>query len=150
VNRLLVVILALLLLVSLPLSACGGIIKGSGELKTEDYTYDDFSGIDIKGAFEVDITHDSEYYIGITADDNIFEKMEISQENDTLFIELKNAQYVDTTARVVITLPHIRSLGLDDAATGTLSGFDYRASIEFDVSGARSSFKLFSLPFINT
>jgi len=53
VNKLLVVILAVSLLVSLPLAGCRGLAKGSGELQTEDRDFIDFSCIEASGPLEV-------------------------------------------------------------------------------------------------
>ncbi|MFA5316027.1 MAG: hypothetical protein WC369_01225, partial [Dehalococcoidales bacterium] len=66
-NKRLITVLAALLILSLPLTGCRSIVKGSGTLNTEVYNHNDFSQIVVEGPFDVDITRADSYYVGITA-----------------------------------------------------------------------------------
>lgn len=130
--------MALLLIISLPLSACTVLVKGSGVLKTEEFAFDDFSAIAIDGPFEVDINYADSYSISVTADDNIFENLEINKEEGTFNLRLAGAQYVNITAKAVITVPHLRSLKLDSTAECSFKDYNSRAGLVFEISGASS------------
>ena len=60
------------------LVGCTGVLTGSGDLKTVEYTLQDFTGVDIGSAFEFNIRQSNSYVISITADDNILEKIEVN------------------------------------------------------------------------
>jgi len=65
-KRLFIAILVSSLLVSLPLTGCKGLMKGSGEMKAEDFSFTDFSCIKVDGPFEVDIAYADSYHVSIT------------------------------------------------------------------------------------
>ncbi|MBN2074579.1 MAG: DUF2807 domain-containing protein [Dehalococcoidales bacterium] len=135
-KKTLLLILVLLLVVSLPVSACTVLVKGSGELKTEEFAIDDFSAIAIDGPFLVTITCADSFSISVTADDNIMENLEVKKEDDTLKMGLAKAQYVNVTAKAAITVPHLRALKLDGAAECSFKDYSSRAGIDFELSGA--------------
>jgi len=41
-------------------------MKGSGEMKAEDFSFTDFSCIKVDGPFEVDIAYADSYHVSIT------------------------------------------------------------------------------------
>ena len=145
-NKLFILMLALLLLISLPVTGCQSLVKGSGNLETKDYDFTDFLRVEIDGPFEVNIAYADSYQVSVTADDNMLEKIEISNEDNTLKIGLQSArysgllriQYVDASAQVTISMPRLRSLFLSGMAKGTCSDFDSRASADFNIAGASS------------
>ena len=119
-NRLAIVLLLLALLVSLSLAGCQSPLKASGELKTEDFNFTDFSHVQANGPFNIEIIRGDAYRVSITADDNIFEKIEITSEESILKLEMERSrflgisrtQYVDATVKAVITMPYVRGLAL--------------------------------------
>ncbi len=137
-KKLLIALLSIVLLVSLPLAGCKGLVKGSGELKTRDFFFTDFSEVKAYDAFEVKIIYATSYNITITADDNLFEYIQVSKKGDTLRLSLKKADYVDASAKAVITMPHLRSLSLSGAAKGSIANFNTRAGLNFNISGDSS------------
>jgi len=68
----------------------------------------------------------------------MFEKINVSKQDNTLKLGFKRAKYVDTTTKAVITIPHLRSLHLSGAAQGTFSNYNSRSSVDFTISGASS------------
>jgi hypothetical protein len=120
----------------LPLTGCkGGLVKGSGTLKTRDIFLTDFSEVKAADAFEVKIIYAASYNITVTADDNLLEHIKVSKKGETLTLALNRADYVDTSVKAVITMPHLRRLSLSGNSKGSIAGFDTRAGITFNLSG---------------
>lgn len=94
--------------------------------------------VEIDGPFEVNIAYADSYQVSIMADDNMFDKIEISNEDNALKICLLRDQYVDISVQVAIKMPRLRNLLLSGMAKGTCSGFDSRASADFNIAGVSS------------
>ena len=78
----------------------------------EESDFTDFSEVEVGSAFEVWIIQADSYRLSITADENLFEKINVSKNDKKLKIGLHRAHYVDTTTRAVITLPNLGKLRL--------------------------------------
>ncbi len=133
-NRIFIILFSLLL-ATLPLSGCKGMVKGSGELKTRDFTRSDFSEVSADDGFDIKIIYAASYNITITADDNLFEHIQVAKKGDTLKLSLARAEYIDTTARAVITMPHLRRLSLSGGSKAFVANFNTRAGVDFRLSG---------------
>jgi len=116
-----------------------GMVKGSGNLKTESFTFSDFTRVEVGSAFEVKVAQSGSYGVSITVDDNLFDYIEVSKEGTTLKIGLKTAHYIDTTTRAEITMPQLRGLDLSGATRGTVTGFSSTENLNIEVSGASSA-----------
>ena len=134
-SRTVVILVAVLLAAGV--LGCGVVVRGSGNLETEEYDLRNFTRVEVGSAFEVEIVQSGSYGVSITADDNLFDYVQISAQSNTLRIGLKTAGYFDITARVEITLPLLLSLGLSGATWCTISGFT-TGDFDADVSGASS------------
>jgi len=132
--------LTAVLFMSVLLAGCQevGIVKGSGNLATEEFYFSDFTRVDIGSAFEVNIVQSDSYSVSVTADDNLFDYIQVSKMGTTLKIDLKTAQYIDITTRAEISMPQLRGLELSGATHGTVSGFSSTESLDIEVSGASS------------
>jgi len=121
----------------LSFSGCLGSISGSAEIRTQEFAFDDFSRIEVGHAFEVDISRSDSYLVIITANDNLYDYLDISKLGDTLRIQMKrNYLYTNTTLRATITLPALDRLELSGASSGTLNGFSSSQPMDFEISGA--------------
>ena len=132
-------ILMILLITSvlLPGGCSEGIVKGSGDLVTEEMDFRDFTQVEVGHAFEVEITRSDSYHVSITADDNVFEYVQVSKKGRTLKIGLKPAlHYVSTTLRAEITMPDLYELYLSGATRGAVQGFSSSHEFILDLSGA--------------
>ena len=132
-----VIFVVIVLLVSGLMVGCGAVLKGSGNLKTEEYSFSNFNKVEISSAFEFEISRSSAYSISITADDNVIEKVRVIQAGYTLKI------YVETlpmpaflTLKAVITMPELRGLYISGAAHGTISEFSSADDVDIRLSGA--------------
>jgi hypothetical protein len=120
------------------LASCTGLVKGSGEMKTRDFTRSDFSEVKADDGIELKIVYATSYNVTITADDNLFDCIQVSQKGETLKLSLKRADYVDARVKAVIAMPHLRKLTLSGAAVCFIASFDTRAGVDFHISGDSS------------
>ena len=74
------------LIASALVSGCGG--GASGDEITEEKDFTDFTSVDVGSAFEVDISQADSFSVIITADESLFEYVEVSKSGRTLKIYL--------------------------------------------------------------
>lgn len=133
------VLLAAFLTSGLLAGCVGSVVKGSGNLATQEFNFTDFDRVEVGYAFEVEITQSSSYSVSITADDNLFDYILVSNQGTTLKIHLEPAlHYAFTKLQVKITMPQLYGLTLSGATRGTVSGFSSTDNIDIEVSGASS------------
>jgi hypothetical protein len=76
-----------LLLTALLISGCQSIlVTKSGGTETRQFDFTEFTHVDIGGAFIYEIKQSDTYSISITAHDNLFDDIKITQEGQTLKI----------------------------------------------------------------
>ena len=133
----LLVVLAVIIVAGL-LTACA-VVKGSGQLKTEGMDFSDFTRVEVGGAFEVEIVQSDRFSVSITADDNLFDYIQVSKHGSTLKIGVKPAVvFRSATYRAEITMPQLLSLELSGATQGVVTGFESMEDLDIEVSGASS------------
>jgi hypothetical protein len=140
-KKAIVAVLVAVLLMSGLLTGCvGGRVTGSGNLVTQEFNFSDFTRVEVGNAFEVEIVQADSYRVSITADDNLFEYIQVSKAGETLKISLKllPLRPLFTTLRAEITMPQLYGLGLSGATHGTVSGFSSTENLDIEVSGASS------------
>jgi predicted small secreted protein len=138
-KKAMVAVLAMVLLSSMLLAGCEGVVVGSGKLETKQFNFSDFSQVAISSAFEFEIVQSDSYRVSITADDNLFEHIQVSQTGDTLEIGLKTVPSLGpVTLKAEIAMPELRGLDISGASRGTASGFSSSEDIDIAVSGASS------------
>jgi hypothetical protein len=126
------VIIAVLILRGLP----GGLV-GSGNLETEQYAFTNFTEVEIGSAFEFEIKQSGSYSINITADDNVMDYVQVSQDGQTLTIRLRRFISIGpVTLRASMTMPQLHGLTASGASHGTVSDFSSTEDLEIKVSGA--------------
>ena len=138
---LVLVILVLTMVAVLVLPGCKGTI-GSGEVITEKKDFKNFTSLDISSAFEVDITQSSTYSVVISADEDLFDYIEVSQTGSKLKIYLSPRHiFTDFTLgnrvlKAEISMASLHGLELSGASKGTVTGFRSASPLMLDVSGA--------------
>ncbi len=133
------VLVVVLLTLGLLAGCVGGVVKGSGNLDTQQFNFSDFARVEVGYAFEVEIIQSSSYSVSITADDNLFDYILVSKQGTTLKIRLEPAlHYAFTKLQAKITMPQLRGLALSGATRGTVSSFSSTDNIDIEVSGASS------------
>jgi len=115
----------------------GGLV-GSGNLETEEYTFTDFTKVEIGSSFEFEIDQSSSYSINVTADDNVIDYVQVSQVGQTLKIGLRLFHPIGghVTLRASVTMPELRGLTASGASHGTISDFSSTEDLDITVSGA--------------
>jgi hypothetical protein len=132
-------LIAVMLLVVLLVPGCFGIITGSGNLETQEFDYSDFTRVEVGYALEVEVIQSSSFSISITADDNIFDYMDVSKSGETLKIRLKSGySYISYTAIAEITMPELYRLDFSGATHGSVQGFSSSHDFGLALSGASS------------
>jgi len=118
----------------------GGRVPGSGNLVTQEFEFSDFTRVEVGSAFQVEIVQADSYRVSVTADDNLFEYIQVSKVGETLKIGLKllPMRPLFTTLRAEISMPQIYDLNLSGATRGTVSGFSSTENLDIELSGASS------------
>ncbi len=119
-----------------------GHIVGSGDLDTEVFDLADFTAVNVGGGFEVEISQSSSYSIRITADDNMFDYIEVSKTDDTLTIRMKwGYSYESAKARdrpTKITMPALYELRFSGGTHGEIEDFSSSHEFAIGLSGGSS------------
>jgi len=114
-----------------------GILIGSRNLETKEYVFTNFTRVEISSAFEFEIKQSSSYGINVTANDNVIDYIQVSQDGQTLKIRLETVPSLRfATLRALVTMPQLRELTVSGASRGTVSDFSSIESLNITVSGA--------------
>ena len=113
-----------------------GEIVGSGDLITKEEFFSDFTSVDARSGFMVEISKSNSYKVLVTADDTVMENIEIRKAGDTLVIGVKwGYSFRSVTLKVEITMPELYSLELSGGSHGKLEEFSFANSFSIDLSG---------------
>lgn len=108
-----------------------------GELISEEMQFSDFIAVDVSSAFEVEITQSSSYSILITADEKIFDNIEVTKTGNILSIGVEPGIVISLSSlKAEITMPNLVELALSGASRGTIEGFSSSESFVVGLSGA--------------
>jgi hypothetical protein len=136
-KKLIIASLMVVLVTSVLLVGCGGVLIGSGKLKTQEYAFSDFTKVEVSSAFVFEINQSSSYSISVTADDNVIDKVQVTKEGETLKIGLETIPGIGpVTLRATVTMPQLSGLDISGASRGTLSDFSSTKNLNITVSGA--------------
>jgi len=114
-----------------PLWGPGGV--GSGNLVTKEMSFSDFTAVEAGMGFTVVITQSSSYSVSITADENLFDSIQVSKSGETLNLGTKLGNYKWSTLRAEITMPDLYELQLSGGSHGTVKGFHSSHSFVLDL-----------------
>jgi hypothetical protein len=114
-----------------------GVLIGSGHVETENYAYANFTQVEVSSAFEFEIKQSSSYSINVTADDNIIDYVQVSQEGQTLKIRVGTVPSLwRVTLKASVTMPQLGGLTVSGASHGTVSDFSSAEGVNITLSGA--------------
>ncbi len=136
------ILLSTLVLLSASLAfACDdAAVRGSGNLVAENYEFEGFTKVEIANTFRADISRSDTFSVSVEADDNILELIEVTQDGDTLRLQLESGTTVTSaTLQATIRMPEIESLDVSGASRATIAGFENADSLQARVSGASSA-----------
>ena len=111
-----------------------------GNLKTEEMVFSDFTAVEVGWAFEVTVTQSSSYSVVISADEKIFDNIEVTQTGNTLIIGQKpgTIDLGGLVRKAEITMPDLNRLILSGATRGTAEDFSNSNTFVLGLSGASS------------
>ncbi len=110
----------------------------SGPLTTKEYSFGDFSAVDVGSAFKVDIIPADSFSVKVTAGENLFKNIKVVKTGSTLKIYIEDWHFTigDQTLEARITMPGLQGLNLSGAAKGTVKGFRSGHDFSAEISGA--------------
>ena len=141
-KRLLLAVLTAVLIVPVLFTGCSKV--NPGPVTTRNLDYADFSSIHVASAFEVEIVQSSTWSVSVTAQETLFDHIDITENGGTLEINLQwgwgtwvsSWGYQRPKAR--IAMPELHMLSLSGASKGILEGFKSGQATGLTVSGASS------------
>jgi len=125
--------IALILLVGIS-SACGEIVKGNGNVITDDRNVSTFDGIRIGGSFEVFLEQGNSESLRIEADENLMSHIKTEVRGGVLHIWIKESVIRAESMRAYITFVNVENIDISGAVE--LSGI---GSLSFDDLGIEAS-----------
>ena len=133
-----IVVVVAAICTSLILWGWPGVVIGSGNLETEQYAFTNFTKIEISSAFEFEIKQSGSYSINVTADDNVIDRVQISQDGQTLKIRVGGVptSFRSVTLKALVTMPQLGGLTVSGATRGIVSNFNCTEAVSIAVSGA--------------
>ena len=130
-------LLALTIVIAVVIVAVGlYFLYSPSELITEEMEYSDFTAVDVSSAFQVEITHSSSYSVIITAEEKIFDKINVTKTGNTLVISIEPNLVPTSVLKAEITMPNLVKLVLSGACKGTIEGFSSSDTFIAELSGA--------------
>ncbi len=133
-------VVLVVVLVAIPL-LLGGLLPfgqavGSGNLRTEQEAFSNFTNVELGSGFRFHIVRASSYSVAITTDDNLFNYIRVSKTGDTLSIGLApNIGVQSTVLNAEISMPDIQMMQLSGGANGTATGFVMSHDFSAELSG---------------
>jgi hypothetical protein len=135
----LLALVSLALIVAPVLTGCfygGPAIIGSGNTTTRTFDLAGFDGVDVSNAIRATIKQGDGYSVSVTADDNLWDRMQVRTNGKTLELGLLPGAYNNTHISAEITMPALSRLALSGASQGDISGFKSSSGLSLDLSGA--------------
>lgn len=100
----------------------GRATRGSGNLTTEKREVSDFTGIDVSGAFQVEITAQKDFAIEVEADDNLVPLIKTEVRGGVLHIESDGRLSTENGLKIRISAPDINDIDASGAAKINATG----------------------------
>ena len=136
-----IVVVVAAICTSLILWGWPGVVIGSGNLETEQYAFTNFTKIEISSAFEFEIKQSGSYSVNVTADDNVIDRVQISQDGQTLKIRVGGVptSFRSVTLKALVTMPQLGGLTVSGATRGIVSNFNCTEAVSIAVSDRKST-----------
>jgi hypothetical protein len=132
-----IVVVVAVICILLILRGWPGVLIGSGNLETEEYAFANFTRVEVSSAFVFEIKKSSSYSINVTADDNVIDRVQISQDGQTLKIKVGGVPSLRrVTLKASVTMPQLGGLTVSGASRGTAANFNSTEAVSIVVSGA--------------
>jgi hypothetical protein len=130
----------LVLALSLAISGCsrvGSSLNGSGKIIDQPIKITGFTKVSAKGSFPVELYQSDQPSVTVSTDDNLIQRVIVALSDETLLISIQApATFFPTSLKIVIGMPRIYGLILNDGAKASLSGFKSTYNFSLDMRGA--------------
>ena len=123
-----IVVITLAIVTSLLLT-----LTGCGPSRTQTYDFTDFTRVEVRSGFQVELVQSNSYSVSITAPEGLFKFIQVSKEGKTLKIDLTG--YGRGTKKAEITMPSLTGLTLGGGSHGNITGFKSANTLDIDLSG---------------
>lgn len=95
--------------------------KGSGHLATERRDLDAFTGIDVSGGFQIEITAQKDFAVEVEADDNLLPLIKTEVRGGVLHIETEQRVSSENGLKIRISAPDIDDIDASGASRVNLA-----------------------------
>jgi len=110
--------------------------EGSGKITTEKRPLSGFTGIEVEGAFEVEVSQSDSYSVEVSTDDDVLPKVITHVDGEVLKIEKHETDLFNSpTVHIKISLPALSALELHGASHGIAKNIK-ADKLNLEVSGA--------------
>ncbi len=99
-----------------------GRVAGSGNVVTQKRDVSDFTTVEVKGAFDVEIVAQKDFGVEIEGDDNLLEFIRTDVGSGVLEISSEKSFSTNGRIKVRVSAPNIEDLDLSGASNVSLSG----------------------------
>ncbi|MGB7209774.1 MAG: head GIN domain-containing protein [Pyrinomonadaceae bacterium] len=113
----------------------GSGVKGSGNIASETRDVGSFSGVDVSGVFQVEITAQKDFAIEIEADDNLLSLIKTEVRGGVLRIETEKRMSTSNPLKIRISAPDIENIEASGASRVSLTNVK-NDELRVDTSGA--------------
>lgn len=116
---------------------CCGSVKGSGDVVDVEYSFENFTKVDVSYAIEATILPSDTFFVILSVDDNIVKYLDVYKSGDWLVIELDDDKnYNNLHLFAEIHMPVIREVKASGASEIEMTGFSSSEDFDMDLSGA--------------
>lgn len=124
-------------IVIMTITACMGVVRGSGNLITENRQVSGFDRIELGGSGELIITQDGSESVRVETDDNVMQYIEVRVENGTLKLGFRNNVNIISTTRLVFSVSVDDLVGVQISGSGSADGDQLETDrLDLSVSGS--------------
>ncbi len=112
---------------------------GSGKPQTRDFNLSGFTGVQAGAAFTVHISREDAFKVEVTADDNLWDVLDISVSSGTLHLRTKPGVSLNNSRlSASVTLPSLKLLDLSGGSQGDAASFLSGDNLNGTISGGSS------------
>jgi len=110
---------------------------GSGKILTKELAMGNFNQIEASGSVEFDVMQGDIASVVVTADDNLWDFLDVRNEGGTLLLNVKPGSYKNMHFSAKVVMPHLTALKMTGATKGAIHDFkDTTGRLDLDLSGA--------------
>jgi hypothetical protein len=137
-KKLLLLLSFILVLLSIFLGACN---TNTGPSETKQFSYIDFTNVQVGSAFEVEIAPSDAYSVSVTAPEKLFQYIKVEKTGDSLEASINWGgafwrNWGFKRPKILIAMPTLNVLDVSGASLVTAKGFKSAQDFQLGLSGA--------------